>query len=183
MKTARTFSPDVESIPAARRFVLAAIGGVARDQRDVVSVMVSELAMNAVEHARTLFEVTVEVTGRALRVDVTDSGGGTAAAQPRPPATSLHGRGLFIVDQLSGAWRVTPSPADRSKSVWFTIALRAAADSSPRQSAATEPAPPVDTSASPPAQPWPDPQMHRPQPERGPRPDQKGPPGRMLAVP
>lgn len=181
MKIARTFPPDVESITAARRFVLAAMGAVRRDQRDVVSVMVSELAMNAVEHARTSFEVTAEITGRTLWVEVTDSGGGTAEVQPLPPATSLHGRGLFIVDRLSDAWGVTPSPADPTKSVWFTIALRAAADTSPRQSAATGPTPPADTPASLPAQPWPDPRMHWPQHDRGPRPDHKGPPGRMPA--
>jgi anti-sigma regulatory factor (Ser/Thr protein kinase) len=139
MKIARTFTPDGPSITAARRFVMAAIGDITPEQRDVISVMVSELAMNAVEHARTPFEVIVEVTGRTLRVEVTDSGGGTAQAQPLPPATSLHGRGLFIVEQLSDAWGVTPSPAGPSKSVWFTIALSAAAHTSPRQSAATEP--------------------------------------------
>jgi anti-sigma regulatory factor (Ser/Thr protein kinase) len=138
MKTARTFPPDPESITAARRFVLAAMGAAPRDLRDVVSVMVSELAMNAVQHARTPFEVTVEVTGPTLRVEVTDSGGGTAEAQPPPPATSLHGRGLFIVDQLSDAWGVNPTALGPSKSVWFTIALTAAADSSPGQSAVTD---------------------------------------------
>jgi anti-sigma regulatory factor (Ser/Thr protein kinase) len=133
MKTTRIFPPDPESITAARRFVLASMGAVTRDLRDVVSVMVSELAMNAVQHARTSFEVTVEVTGRTLRVEVTDSGGGTAQAQPLPPATSMHGRGLFIVDQLSDAWGVNPTPLGPSKSVWFTITLTAAADSSPSQ--------------------------------------------------
>lgn len=136
MKTTRTFPPDPESITAARRFVLAAMGAATRDLRDVVSVMVSELAMNAVQHARTPFEVTVEVTGRTLRVEVTDSGGGTAQAQPLPPATSLHGRGLFIVEQLSDAWGATSLGA--SKSVWFTITLTTAADGSPRQSAVSD---------------------------------------------
>jgi anti-sigma regulatory factor (Ser/Thr protein kinase) len=110
MKIARTFPPDMVSITAARRFVLAAMGAVTRDQRDVVSVLVSELAMNAVEHARTPFEVTAEVIGRTLRVEVTDSDDGTAEAQQLPPVSSLHGRGLFIVARLSDAWGVTPSP-------------------------------------------------------------------------
>jgi anti-sigma regulatory factor (Ser/Thr protein kinase) len=136
MKTARTFPPDPESITAARRFVLAAMGAATRDLRDVVSVLVSELAMNAVQHARTPFEVTVEVTGRTLRVEVTDSGGGTAQARPLPPATSLHGRGLFIVDQLSDAWGATSLGA--GKSVWFTITLTTAADSAPRRSAVSD---------------------------------------------
>jgi anti-sigma regulatory factor (Ser/Thr protein kinase) len=181
MKTARTFPPDAESITAARRFVLTAIGAVTRDLRDAVSVMVSELAMNAVQHARTPFEVTVEVTDRTLRVEVTDSGGGTAQAQPPSPATSLHGRGLFIVDQLCDAWGVNPAAPGPSKSIWFTIALTATADSSPRRSAVTEPARSAGTPANPPAQQSPNPRMHCPQPEHGPRPDQKGRRGHMLA--
>ena len=181
MKTTRTFPPDVESITGARRFVLAAIGVATRDLRDVVSVMVSELAMNAVQHGRTPFEVTVEVIGPTLRVEVTDSGGGTARAQPLPVATSPRGRGLFIVDQLSDTWGVSPTQRDSSKIIWFTIALTAATDSSPRQSAATEPAPPAGTPARPQAQPPPNPPRHWPQPEPGPGPDQKGRPGRMLA--
>jgi ribosomal protein L32 len=35
---------------------------------------------NAVQHARTRFQVTAEITGGSLRVEVTDSGGGTPAA-------------------------------------------------------------------------------------------------------
>lgn len=133
MKTAQTFPPDANSIPAARRFVLAAVGAVAAGPRDAVAVMVSELAMNAVEHARTRFRVTVEITGGLLRVEVTDSGGGTPAAQPQPDATSLRGRGLFILDQLCDAWG-TSSSAGPATSVWFTIALGPAADSAARQS-------------------------------------------------
>lgn len=132
MITHRTFPPDVASVRAARQFVLAAIGDASADQRDLVSVMVSELAMNAVEYARTRFEVSVEVTGHRLRVEVTDSGGGTVQAQPPPPASSPHGRGLFIVDELSDDWGVSPSPGAAGKSVWFAVALRAAADNSSR---------------------------------------------------
>ena len=44
----RSFAPDAASIRAARRFVLAAVGGAAPELRDAISVMVSELAMNAV---------------------------------------------------------------------------------------------------------------------------------------
>jgi anti-sigma regulatory factor (Ser/Thr protein kinase) len=132
VKTSRTFPPAVASIRAARQFVLAAIGDAAADQRELVSVMVSELAMNAVEYAGTRFEVSVEVTGRRLQVEVADSGGGTVQAQPPPPASSPHGRGLFIVDELSDDWGVSPSRGASGKSVWFTVALRAAADSSSR---------------------------------------------------
>jgi anti-sigma regulatory factor (Ser/Thr protein kinase) len=138
VKTAQTFPPDANSIPAARRFVLAAVGAMAARPRDAVAVMVSELAMNAVEHARTRFRVTVELTGRLLRVEVTDSGGGTPAAQPQPDATSLRGRGLFLLDQLCDAWG-TRSSAGSATTVWFTLALGPAPESAAGQSASTEP--------------------------------------------
>jgi anti-sigma regulatory factor (Ser/Thr protein kinase) len=150
VKTARTFAPDAASIPAARRFVLAAIGSVPAEQRDAVSVMVSELAMNAVQHARTRFQVTVEITGGSLRVEVTDSGGGTPAARPLPDPASLRGRGLFLVERLSDAWGTSPS-AGAATSVWFTITLDAAAGSATRRPASTEAASPADTPARPPA--------------------------------
>jgi anti-sigma regulatory factor (Ser/Thr protein kinase) len=42
--------------------------------RDAIAVMTGELAMNAVQHARTSYEITTELTGGTLRVEVTDSG-------------------------------------------------------------------------------------------------------------
>ena len=162
MKAARTFTPDADSIPAARRFVLAAIGSLPAEQRDAVSVMVSELAMNAVEHARTRFQVTVETTGGSLRVEVADAGGGTATAQPQPDAASLRGRGLFIVGRLSDAWG-TSSSAGSATSVWFTIALDAPAGSAARQPASTEAASPANRPARPLARQRPDSRPRSPQ--------------------
>jgi anti-sigma regulatory factor (Ser/Thr protein kinase) len=126
MKINRSFGPDVASIRAARRFVLAAIGDEPRELRDAVSVMVSELAMNAVQYAHTTFDVSVELTDGDLRVEVTDSGGGNPVAQPLPPASSVRGRGLFLVDQMSDEWGVSPSPDSPEKGVWFRVAVRSA---------------------------------------------------------
>jgi len=124
VKTSRSFAPEAGSIPAARRFVLAAAGDVDKYRHDAIAVMASELAMNAVQYARTEFTVTVEITGGTLRVEVTDSAPGTPEPAPLPPARSLHGRGLFIVGQLSDTWGITPSPAGLGKTVWFQTALR-----------------------------------------------------------
>jgi anti-sigma regulatory factor (Ser/Thr protein kinase) len=120
----RSFAPDAASIRAARRFVLAAIGGAPPDLRDAISVMVSELAMNAVQYARTTFVVSVDLTGDGLRVTVTDSGGGNPEAQPHPPASSLHGRGLFLVGRLADEWGVSPAAGGPRRTVWFRVAMR-----------------------------------------------------------
>ena len=126
MRIHRSFAPDAASIRAARRFVLDAIGDAPQELRDPISVMVSELAMNAVQYAHATFEVSVELTDGRLRVEVTDAGGGNPAAQPLPPATSLHGRGLFLVDQMSDEWGVSPPGHGPEKSVWFQLAVRSA---------------------------------------------------------
>jgi len=87
----RSFAPDAASIRAARRFVLAAVDGATPELRDAISVMVSELAMNAVQYACTTFVVSVDLTGDSLRVAVTDAGGGSPEAQPLPPASTRAG--------------------------------------------------------------------------------------------
>ena len=124
MSIDRSFARDAASIRAARRFVLAAVGDAVPDLRDAISVMVSELAMNAVQYARTTFVVSIELTGDSLRVAVTDSGGGNPEAQPLPPASSPHGRGLFLVDRLADEWGVSPAADGPERSVWFRVAMR-----------------------------------------------------------
>ena len=124
MTVDRSFAPDAASIRAARRFVLDVAGDLAPDLRDAISVMVSELAMNAVQYACTTFVVSIDLTGDSLRVAVTDSGGGSPEAQPLPPASSPHGRGLFIVDRLADEWGVSPAADGPERTVWFRVAMR-----------------------------------------------------------
>jgi anti-sigma regulatory factor (Ser/Thr protein kinase) len=123
MKTSRSFRSDPGSARAARRFVLEAVGTAPRELRDTIAVMAGELAMNAVQHARTEFQVTVELTEATLRVEVTDSGSGLPAAGPMPPPGSLRGRGLPIVDGLADDWGVTPARHGPGKGIWFQIAM------------------------------------------------------------
>jgi len=123
MKTSRRFTCDPSATKSARRFVLQAVSDAPRGLQDVIAVMVGELAMNAVQHACTDFEVTVELTDGTLRVAVTDSGGNYPAARPMPPPSSSRGRGLPILDSLADDWDVIPSPRAQGKSIWFTIAV------------------------------------------------------------
>jgi anti-sigma regulatory factor (Ser/Thr protein kinase) len=123
MRTSRRFPAVPESTRAARRFVLQAAGDVPPALQDAIAVMVAELAMNAVQHAGTEFEVIIERAGATMRVEVTDSGGGRPAVHPMPPPQSLRGRGLPIVDSLAQAWGVIPSPRGPGKSIWFQISM------------------------------------------------------------
>jgi anti-sigma regulatory factor (Ser/Thr protein kinase) len=122
----RRFAPDAASIRAARRFVLDAVGDAGQERLDAISVMVSELAMNAVQYARTAFDVRMELTDESLRVEVSDAGGGHPKVRPRPPASSPRGRGLFIVDQLSDEWGIIAAAGGAETSVWFRISMRGA---------------------------------------------------------
>lgn len=121
MRVRRTFPPVPASTRAARRFVLRSIGDALAGQRDAVAVIVGELAMNAVEHARSEFDVSVELTGGRLRVEVVDRGGGFPAAGPMPPPGSPRGRGLPIVAGLADAWGTIGSPDSAEKGVWFLV--------------------------------------------------------------
>ncbi|HTX26724.1 MAG TPA: ATP-binding protein [Streptosporangiaceae bacterium] len=123
MKTSRSFPAEPGSTRSARHFVLQAAGVAPPGLRDAIAVMVGELAMNAVQHARTEFEVTVELADGTLRVQVTDSSGNRPAAMPMPPPTSSRGRGLPIVDSLADDWGVIPSLPGPGKTMWFKIAV------------------------------------------------------------
>jgi hypothetical protein len=54
-------------------------------------------------------------------VEVTDRGSG-APNVLSPDPTSLSGRGLHIVEQLSDEWGVT-APGVNAKTVWFSLSL------------------------------------------------------------
>ena len=85
--------------------------------------MLSELATNAVQHARTEFEVGIWVTpdgeGRSVLVRVTDQAPGFPVPQD-PPADAPHGRGLRIIESLAAGWGVEMEHDRPGKTVWFT---------------------------------------------------------------
>jgi anti-sigma regulatory factor (Ser/Thr protein kinase) len=135
MKTSRSFSSDPASTGSARHFVLRAVGNAPPGVRDSIAVMVGELTMNAVQHAQTGFQVTVELTDGTLRVEVTDSGGSYPAAGPMPPPSSSRGRGLPIVDSFAEDWGIAWSPPAPGKTVWFEIAVPSGREPEPNAAA------------------------------------------------
>lgn len=113
-----------ESVPRARHFVR----NLLIDHRflnlvDDLRLVVSELATNAIRHANTPFTVTLERVDQSVLLTVTDG----SSVPPVQVATDLldtGGRGLSIVDLLSGDWGVIRR-GDEGKSVWASFALRA----------------------------------------------------------
>jgi hypothetical protein len=83
-------------------------------------LVVSELATNAVCHARTPFSVTLQRVGGAVVLLVHD-GSDVGPVMGAPGLLALGGRGLMMVAASSTDWGVTPA-AGGGKSVWATLA-------------------------------------------------------------
>lgn len=116
-----TFEGAPESVREARRFVLDVVAPVDDDLADDAALLASELATNAVIHARTTFHVTIHLEPGAIRVEVQD-GSTVTARRCRYSATSGTGRGLGMVEDLAEAWGI--DEADDGKAVWFVLAPR-----------------------------------------------------------
>lgn len=112
---------ETSSVPAARRFVRDTLRAWGREALvDAACLVVSELATNAVLHARTGLVVRLSTRdAHSLRVEVVDSAAGSPRVRDQATAMTTTGRGLGIVSELSRAWGVEPS--DQGKVVWAEL--------------------------------------------------------------
>lgn len=85
---------------------------------DDARVVVTELAANAVVHARSAFSVSIHGDGARLRIGVRD--GSRAMPEPREPEPrGPSGRGLLLVSALASRWGV--QPLTDGKVVWAEL--------------------------------------------------------------
>ena len=89
---------------------------------DDVELVVSELATNAVRHARTPFTVSLHAFETTLLLEVEDGSWTRPCQTVLAEALDMHGRGLAIVSVLSREWGVDPH-AGGVKSVWAEFSL------------------------------------------------------------
>jgi anti-sigma regulatory factor (Ser/Thr protein kinase) len=136
MKTSRSFAASQQSVGAARRFVSENITDLTTELQDAVILMVSELATNALIHAASGFQLTIDRTKTRLRVSVADLGPGVPSLQS-PPSRQPHGRGLQIVEQMSDQWGTSEAPK-AGKTVWFQLNLASTSETG-RQKAGQQP--------------------------------------------
>jgi anti-anti-sigma regulatory factor len=84
-------------------------------------LIASELASNAVVHARTMADLRFSLGHRYLFIAVRDG----STAEPRltivPPSQLRGGRGLMVVDAIASRWGSLPS--DDGKVVWASLRL------------------------------------------------------------
>ncbi|OLT24468.1 hypothetical protein BJF83_24130 [Nocardiopsis sp. CNR-923] len=110
------FPGQVDEVAKARSFVRALLEG--HPTAEDAELVVSELATNALLHTRSrghrgMFTVRVRDFGDRVRISVVDYGSDDETPHIDPSGscgTSIHGRGLFLVDQLAKEWGAVPEP-------------------------------------------------------------------------
>ncbi|MGI8750887.1 MAG: ATP-binding protein [Acidimicrobiales bacterium] len=118
MEATRSFEPEAEQVLAARHFVASSLARWGLINPDV-ALLVSELATNAVLHARSEFEVCVAAVAERIRVEVSDFNS-RLPTMVTVPADAYSGRGLMLLQALAGSWGVE-SHANEGKTIWFEV--------------------------------------------------------------
>lgn len=114
-----TLPPETTSVAAARRFVQDVLEDWGLTEVSwSCQQLISELATNAVIHARTEFTVEVSRDDAVLRVCVRD-GSPTAPGVRRYGSDSTTGRGMRLVESMAADWGVERQGA--GKSIWFAM--------------------------------------------------------------
>ncbi|WP_270888132.1 MEDS domain-containing protein [Pedococcus sp. 5OH_020] len=126
----RVFVPAPEVVLAVRRFVGRVLADWHLDElAGDVCLVASEVATNAVVHARSPFRLFVHHTDDMVLLAVKDSRPGEAA-EKADSEVGLSGRGLRIVAALAHRWGCTPLP--EGKVIWaefpFSPPARSAED-------------------------------------------------------
>jgi anti-sigma regulatory factor (Ser/Thr protein kinase) len=137
---------DSRSIAEVRQFVAAQCRQWHLDAvTDDLVLMASEMATNAVTHARSAFQVSMVLANGQVRLEVSD-GGPELPPIPAPPwrtttltgpdaaqvdhvdfllggeldSEAMSGRGLTIVAALAASWGIAPQSLRPGKTIWAT---------------------------------------------------------------
>ena len=118
-----SIEPQAERVPYLRRQVERVLHLWRLDPLAwQVELVVTELATNAVRHARTLFTVAMTWDGRRLRIEVSDAHPVPPEPRGALPPDATGGRGLLLVEQLADRWGYEPH--ERGKTIWCDLIPR-----------------------------------------------------------
>jgi anti-sigma regulatory factor (Ser/Thr protein kinase) len=118
----RRFRPEPDSARAARRFARECLRELGLDDHGYgVGLLVGEMAVNAILHAHTDYQVALsQPAPGTVRVEVLDGNLDLPRQKDGTGSDTLtYGRGLTMIQALSSRWGVTPSRA--GKTVWAEI--------------------------------------------------------------
>lgn len=113
--------PLPRTVGEARRFVHAETEGLPDPVRESASLLASELATNAIVHAKSAYVVALERTASQLRLSVSDCAPERPLELRAPGPDSTSGRGLPLLRALSREWGVDYDRDRLTKTVWCTL--------------------------------------------------------------
>jgi anti-sigma regulatory factor (Ser/Thr protein kinase) len=117
------FEARLDAPRAARRFVIDTLGqwGQPDELVNDAALVVTELASNAVRHARSPFWVVMSGSAGSVRVSVRDRSQAPPIVRPRQSGAPLtqSGRGLALVASLAARWGT--EIGDDGKVVWAEL--------------------------------------------------------------
>lgn len=115
-----SFPPDPASAGAARRLLLGALQAADRVRwAESGSLALSEVVTNVIVHARTAFDVVIDVHPDQLRVEVRDADP-ALPQQARYDEQATTGRGMALIAGVTDECGVHSLGA-LGKAVWFTV--------------------------------------------------------------
>ena len=116
--------PEPSSATRARRLareqleVLYPSDTLDTDTFDTIALLVTELVTNAILHARTPLQLTLQSRLDCVRICVEDESDEQPAVR-RYESDAVTGRGLALVEQLASSWGVDATPS--GKVVWCEV--------------------------------------------------------------
>ena len=117
---ATRFPPEAQSAGAARRMVRAFCADHAIDSvADDAELLASEVMTNACRMATGPVTMFLVADDGALLCIISDDSVARLPAVVLSTPTAEAGRGLFVLEQLAGAWGATTTSS--GKNVWFRL--------------------------------------------------------------
>lgn len=111
--------PEPASATRARALARERFGtSYSRDTLDTIALLVTELVTNAILHARTTLQLTLETRPGLVRICVEDESNDQPTLQ-HYASDAVTGRGLALVEQLASSWGVELTPT--GKLVWCHV--------------------------------------------------------------
>jgi anti-sigma regulatory factor (Ser/Thr protein kinase) len=109
-----------EAVPKARHAVVAQLESWGRHAVvEAAALVVSELVTNAVLHARTPLDVTLDLEGTGVRLSVRDLADGLPHRR-ESLSLAATGRGIVLLEAFARSWGVDQHP-DGGKTVWALL--------------------------------------------------------------